>query len=88
MLQVFQRFEDAIPWTASDTQDLPLGCSYIYIGTGGTLVLDIWNPSQTTTLRSDIHFVNIPAASLWPATRVRKIRANSTCGNMVALIGG
>lgn len=87
MFQVFQKFVDMVPFTASDTQDLPAGTTQIYVGSTGDLTVDIWDQSRTTTLRTDITWKNIPAASLIPAANFRKIRAKTTCGNMIALIG-
>ncbi len=63
--------------TASDEMILTDLCRALYIGTGGTLVVEMFNG---TTLS----FLNVPAGQFMPI-RVRKVKSATTASGIIGL---
>lgn len=85
-MMIFGRFSDAQEVVVDENHDVPAGTTGLYIGTGGLLILDLRNDDGTLK-RAAVRFANIPDASLIWDLPIKRIRMNTTCGNMVALIG-
>lgn len=69
---------DIIPVTPSDTEDLPIAASALYIGTGGTLVF-IAPTGETRT-------VPVVSFSIWPCGALRVLATGTTATDIFAMV--
>lgn len=70
--------ENFVLVTPSDSTDLTLRARGLYIGTGGTLVVQ-GNDS------ADVTFLNVPNGTILPIAVSRVKATGTTCSNIIAL---
>lgn len=83
---LIRRFSKAVAVTKSDTDDLPAGTIGLYIGTGGTVVVDFQDDAGNT-IQSDVAFLNFPSGQGLGDFQFKKLKAATTASNILALIG-
>jgi hypothetical protein len=89
MVAITRRFSHAVAITKSDTTLLPSGTVGLYVGTGGTLVLDFGYETGETvvTLATDVTFLNFPSGQGLADFQILRVKAATGASNILALIG-
>ncbi len=81
-----RRFSRAVAVTKSDSVDLPAGTIGLYVGTGGTVVVD-FQDNAGNTIESDVIFLNFPSGQGLADFPLKKLKSTTTASNILALIG-